>query len=434
MPVHIVVGLQWGDEGKAKALDVLSEDCDLVVRYAGGANAGHTVVVDGERFAFHLVPCGVVRPDVVSVVANGVAFEPQVFFKELDELDERGRAVGPERLRVSERAHLVMPYHRLLDGLAEREKGDAALGTTVRGIGPCYADKAARVGLRVGDLFRPEHFRTRVRARVEELNVLLAHRYGESALDAEAVAGEMLALAPRLEPYVTDTVAYLAEAVRAGRRILFEGAQAALLDIDLGTYPYVTSSNASACGAAAGAGVSPRAIGRILGVTKAYTTRVGAGPFPTEIEGAEGDAIRERGGEYGTTTGRPRRCGWFDAVAARYAARVNGIDAFVLTKLDVLGGCERVRIATAYRIGGRTIPHFPSHVEDLAAAEPVYEELDGWSEDITGARRVEDLPAAARRYLERVTGFLEVPCAMVSVGKDRAETVIPSTGKELAWS
>ena len=423
MPATVLVGLQWGDEGKAKVLDELAGKADIIVRYQGGSNAGHTVWLGSERYAFHLVPSGVLRPGKLCLVGNGVVFEPGLFLEEVDELKKRGVAIGPGNLRVSGLAHLVMPYHRLLDGLAEQRRGGSAIGTTGRGIGPAYADKAARTGLRVCDLLAPERFRARVAARLEELNPLLEKVYGQPPLDPGKVADEVLATAGRIGPFVADVSAILLDALDAGKSVLFEGAQGALLDIDFGTYPFVTSSNATTLGAAAGAGVPPFRLDRALGIVKAYTTRVGSGPFPTELRDATGEALRQKGGEFGTTTGRPRRTGWFDAVAVRYAARLNGVKQAALTKLDVLDGQAVVKIATGYSLHDRTVETFPAEADVLEAVEPVYEELPGWPQDISAARRFRDLPKAAQAYVLRLEQLTGLAFPVISVGHARDQTL-----------
>ncbi|HOX08145.1 MAG TPA: adenylosuccinate synthase [Planctomycetota bacterium] len=423
MPATVLVGLQWGDEGKAKVLDELAGEADIIVRYQGGSNAGHTVWLGQEKYAFHLVPSGVLRPGKLCLVGNGVVFEPGLFVEEVADLRKRGVKLGAENLRVSGLAHLVMPYHRLIDTLAEKRRGKSSIGTTGRGIGPAYADKAARTGLRVCDLLAPEYFLSRVAARLDELNPMLEKVYGHPALDPRKVADEVLAFAEPIRPMVADVSALLLDALDAGRSVLFEGAQGALLDIDFGTYPFVTSSNATTLGAAAGAGVPPFRLDKALGIVKAYTTRVGSGPFPTELLEATGEALRQKGGEFGTTTGRPRRCGWFDAVAVRYAARLNGVREAVLTKLDVLDGQPAVKIATAYRLDGRTTESFPADVAALSRVEPVYEQMPGWSEDTSKARKFDDLPAAARNYVLRLEKLSGLRFPGVSVGRGRDQTL-----------
>ncbi|MHC4820552.1 MAG: adenylosuccinate synthase, partial [Planctomycetota bacterium] len=361
MSVTCVVGAQWGDEGKARIVDLLSAEADLVVRYQGGANSGHTVVIGDETIKLHLIPVGVLRPDCVSVIGNGCVVDLRVLFEELDELRATGHPVDPDRLRVSDRAHLVLPYHRALDAAYEASRGKKKIGTTGRGIGPCYADKAAYKGIRVAALFDDDRLEKRVRSNCEEKNRVLG-ALGAEPVEAEAVLDELRSMRERVRPYCEDTVAFLRNEREAGKRILCEGAQATLLDVDHGTYPYVSASNASVLGVPAGSGISPRAISRIVSIAKAYTTRVGSGPFPTEDTGDEGDLIRERGREFGTTTGRPRRCGWLDAVALRYAAELCDSDEVALTKLDILAGFPKLRIATAYEIDGETTTRFPADV------------------------------------------------------------------------
>jgi adenylosuccinate synthase len=423
MPATVLVGLQWGDEGKAKVLDELAEQADVIVRFQGGSNAGHTVWVGSERYAFHLVPSGVLRPGKLCLIGNGVVLEPALFLKEVAELRSRGVGVDSANLRVSALAHLVMPYHRLLDSVSETRRGAGKIGTTGRGIGPAYADKYSRVGLRAGDLLRPELFRARVAERLDSLNPMLECVYGERPLDPEAVCREVMNDAAGLIPFVGDVSGMLLDALDAGRQVLFEGAQGALLDIDFGTYPFVTSSNSSTLGAAAGAGVPPFRLERAMGVVKAYTTRVGAGPFPTELSDPVGEALRKVGGEFGTTTGRPRRCGWFDAVAVRYAARLGGVGEAVLTKLDVLDGQRVLRIARAYRLAGRELPGFGAAAADLDRVEAVYEEMPGWMTSTAECRSYDELPAAARRYVERLEELTGLFFPIVSVGQLRGQSV-----------
>ncbi|MHC4247571.1 MAG: adenylosuccinate synthase [Planctomycetota bacterium] len=422
MPATVVVGLQWGDEGKAKVLDELSARADIVCRYQGGANAGHTVVVDGEKYKFHLVPCGVARPGKPCYVGNGVALDPAALLEEIRHFEGRGLEVR-DRLVISNRAHVVMPYHKAVEALAEKALGDAKIGTTLRGIGPCYADKYSRTGFRMADVVR-DGFAERAKARLEGVNAIVEGVYGEKPLTFEEAVAPAIEAARELAPMVGDVSELLNDALEAGREILFEGAQATLLDIDFGTYPFVTSSSASALGVPAGAGVAPWRIGHIVGLLKAYTTRVGAGPFPTEADDDAGPRLREKGAEFGTTTGRPRRCGWFDAVASRYAVRLNGVHEVAVSKLDVLSGEPVVKIATAYRLpDGSTTKLFPATLDDLAAVEPVYEEHEGWTEPLGDAREPADLPDAARRYVERLTELAGVGAALVSVGEDRGATI-----------
>jgi adenylosuccinate synthase len=423
MPSVVVVGAQWGDEAKAKVVDLLSEEADVVIRSQGGNNAGHTVVIDGEKFILHLVPCGVLRPARVSVIGNGVVVDPKYFIEEMEELRHRGVAVSPANLMLSDRAHLIMPWHRLLDQLSETAKAAGKIGTTGRGIGPCYADKMSRVGIRVVDLYDEKFFRARLEAALVEKNVLIEKLYGHTPLSADEVAAEYLDYAARIKPYVQDTQKYLSGALRDGKRLLFEAAQGTLLDIDHGTYPFVTSSNAAVFGACAGSGVTPRRIGRVMGVLKAYTTRVGGGPFPTELTGDLGGKLRENGQEFGATTGRPRRCGWLDAVACRYVARLNAFDALAITKIDVLTGLETLKVCTGYRVNGQVVDEFPSRLDALESAQPVYEELPGWSEDLSGTRTFEDLPKAARDYVRHIEDIMSAPVEIVSVGPGREQTI-----------
>lgn len=420
MSATVIVGLQWGDEGKAKVLDALAEEADMVVRYQGGSNAGHTVVVGGEKYAFHLVPSGILRLGRACVIGNGVVVEPRLLLEEIGQLEARGVEVKGS-LIVSDRAHLVMPYHRRL----EEAKGKAQkLGTTRRGIGPCYVDKMARVGIRVCDLYMPEGLRRRVLQRVEEVNNLLQKVYDEEPLDGEKIVSEYLEYAEELAPFVTDTVRYLNRALDEGKNLLFEGAQGSLLDVDFGTYPYVTSSNSTSCGVTSGSGVGPTRIDKIIGVVKAYTTRVGEGPFPTELTDELGQKLRDLGREYGTTTGRPRKCGWLDAVGVRYALEINHVDSIAITKLDILSGFDEVKICKAYRLaGGEVTERFPAKLEDLVSAEPVYESLHGWDEETESARTAEELPREARRYVERVAEILGVRVELVSVGSGRDATI-----------
>ncbi len=417
----VVVGAQWGDEGKGKVVDFLSERADVVVRYQGGANAGHTVVVDGAEFRLNLVPSGLLRGKT-SVVGNGVVVDPAQLLREMTALEAAGFDVS--RLFVSDAAHLILPYHRLLDRAEEERRGDRRLGTTGRGIGPAYRDKSARHGVRVGDLFEPEVFRRRLGDLLEHANHVLERVYNREAVDADAVVAEYLALGERLRPHVRDTALLVNDAIDRGERVLFEGAQGTLLDLDHGTYPYVTSSHPVAGGACIGAGVGPTRIGRVLAVVKAYCTRVGDGPFPTEEAGPVGDRLRERGREYGTTTGRPRRCGWLDLPALRYAVRVSGVTGFALTKLDTLTGFDPLRVAVAYELDGERLTEWPRHAHLLERCRPVYVDLPGWHEDIGGARRLEDLPREARAFLDLIEEATGVPLDLISVGPDRAATIV----------
>jgi adenylosuccinate synthase len=422
VPATIIVGVQWGDEGKAKVLDALAPETDIVVRYQGGSNAGHTVVVGSERYAFHLVPSGILHEKKVCVIANGCVVEPAELVKEIDELKARGVSIEGTNLLLSDRAHVVMPYHRLIDQLSEKRKeanGEGKIGTTGRGIGPAYVDKVARTGLRIIDLLRPDYFLERIRHRLTELNPLLTTVYKMEPLDAKKVADEVLAYAPRLKPYIADTASYINDALANNKRLLLEGAQGSLLDVDHGTYPFVTSSNATAGGATTGAGISPRRITLAIGVVKAYTTRVGSGPFPTELTDGIGEGLQTRGAEFGTTTGRKRRCGWYDAVGVRYAVEVSGIDALALTKLDVLTGEPEVKICTGYTVNGKKIDRFPCEHTVLAAVKPSYESMPGWSENIEGVRTYDKLPKAAQNYVKRLETLAGAPIRYVGVGRGR---------------
>ena len=423
-----VLGAQWGDEGKGKIVDLLAPRFSIVARYQGGHNAGHTVFVKGRKFVLHLIPSGILRDDVTCVIGNGVVVDPEALFAEVDELARLGVQVDG-RLLVSDRAHLILPYHRELDVLSEARRGERRIGTTSRGIGPAYEDKIARRGIRVCDLFHTAVLEEGVRENVTARNRVI----DDTTLDWRQVLDGLAAAAERLKPWIADTSVYLAGAVREGRSVLFEGAQGTLLDIDHGTFPFVTSSNASVGGICTGLGVPPRAIGAVLGVVKAYTTRVGEGPLPTELSDATGERLRESGQEYGASTGRPRRCGWFDAVAVRFAARVSGIDALALTKLDVLDGMDGVGICTAYRHGGTLLHEFPADLDLLAGSEPVYEFCEGWTAPTRGVRRFEDLPAAARAYVTRLEEVTGVPAAIVSTGSDREDTVVRPDSLVADW-
>ena len=414
-----VLGAQWGDEGKGKIVDMLTRHFSIVARYQGGHNAGHTVYVNGAKFILRLIPFGILHPGITCVIGNGVVVDPQALFAEVDELMKAGIDVTG-RILVSDKAHLILPYHKDLDLLSEARRGERKIGTTSRGIGPAYEDKIARRGIRVGDLSDPKGLEQNVRDNVTARNRLVQ----DSTMDWRPVLEQLLKHAERLKPMVRDVSVLLTQAMRDGKSIMFEGAQGTLLDIDHGTYPYVTSSNASAGGVATGLGIPPRAIGKVLGVAKAYTTRVGEGPFPTELSGEIGNRLRETGSEYGAVTGRPRRCGWYDAVAIRYAVRINGLDGLALTKLDVLDGFERLDICTSYRSGGRTLTELPSDIGQLAQCEPVYESMPGWSAPTKGARTFDQLPEAARKYIARLEEVSGVRAVIVSTGSERDDTVI----------
>jgi adenylosuccinate synthase len=424
-----VLGAQWGDEGKGKIVDLLTPSFTVVARYQGGHNAGHTVYVDGQKFVLHLIPSGILHPGVTCIIGNGVVIDPQALFAEVDMLAGLGVDVG-QRLIISDKAHLILPYHRELDILSEARRGERRIGTTSRGIGPAYEDKIARRGIRVGDLGSSSTvLADAVRDNVAARNRLIP----DSAMDAQQVLADLQAAWTRMKPWVKDVSVYLAEARRDGRAVMYEGAQGTLLDIDHGTYPYVTSSNATIGGVLTGLGVGPKAIDGVLGVAKAYLTRVGEGPMPTELNDALGERLRESGQEYGASTGRPRRCGWYDAVAVRYAARVNGLDALVITKLDVLDELDELSVCTAYRCGGQTLTDFPSDLALLAQCEPIYETLPGWDAPTKGIRRFADLPENAKRYLAFLEQASGVPAAIVSTGSDRHDTIIREDSSVAAW-
>ncbi len=421
MPAIVLLGAQWGDEGKGKATDLLGSSVDYVVKYNGGNNAGHTIVIDGDKYALHLLPSGILTPGCVPVIGNGVVIDLAVLFEEIDGLEARG--VDTSKLLVSASAHLIGPQHRTIDKVAERFLGKAKLGTTGRGIGPTYADKMSRVGVRVQDLFDEKILRQKVEGSLELKNHLLVKVYNRRAITVDEVVEEFLSYAERLRPLVADTVLVLGEALDRGDTVLLEGGQATLLDVDHGTYPFVTSSNPTSGGACTGSGIPPTRIDRVIAVVKAYTTRVGSGPFPTELLDADGEKLRDDGAEFGTTTGRPRRCGWYDAVVARYAARVNGVTDFVLTKLDVLTGWEKVPVCVAYEVDGVRHEEMPMTQTDFHHAKPVYELLDGWDEDISGARSLDDLPKTAQAYVAALEEMSGAPISAIGVGPGRDETV-----------
>jgi adenylosuccinate synthase len=422
MPAIVLLGAQWGDEGKGKATDLLGDQVDYVVKYNGGNNAGHTIVIGDEKYALHLLPAGVLTPSVTPVIGNGVVVDLGVLFGEIDGLEARG--VDTSRLVVSANAHVITSYHTTSDKVGERFLGNAKIGTTGRGIGPAYADKMSRLGVRAQDLFDEKILRQKVEGALELKNQLLVKAYNRKALSVDAVVEELLVHADRLRPLVVDTSLLLAKALDDGKVVLLEGGQATMLDVDHGTYPFVTSSNPTAGGACTGSGIPPTRIDRVIAIVKAYTTRVGSGPFPTEQLDAGGERLREQGAEFGTTTGRPRRCGWYDAVIARYSARINGVTDFVLTKLDVLTGFEKIPVCVGYRIGGKTYDEMPMTQTEFHHAEPVYEELPGWDEDISAARSIDDLPKNARRYVEAVESMTSVPISVVGVGADRDASIV----------
>ncbi|HEY9653454.1 MAG TPA: adenylosuccinate synthase [Coleofasciculaceae cyanobacterium] len=418
----VVIGAQWGDEGKGKITDLLSRSADVVVRYQGGVNAGHTVVVQGQTFKLHLIPSGILYPNTECIIGSGTVIDPQVLIQELDQLEALN--ISTEKLLISETAHVTMPYHRLIDQASEERRGNHKIGTTGRGIGPTYADKSERIGIRVLDLIDPDTLRSQLTWTINYKNVILEKLYNIPPLDPETVVEQYLEYAERLRPHVVDCSLKIYDAIRQRRNILFEGAQGTLLDLDHGTYPYVTSSNPVAGGACVGAGVGPTTIDRVIGVSKAYTTRVGEGPFPTELDGEMGDLLCDRGAEFGTTTGRRRRCGWFDAVIGRYAVRINGIDCLAITKLDVLDTLEEIKVCVAYEIDGQRCEDFPSSSRRFARCQPIYKTMPGWQQSTEHCRTLEDLPKQALDYLKFLAELMDVPIALVSLGASRDQTII----------
>jgi len=416
----VVVGTQWGDEGKGKITDYLAEKADVVARYQGGNNAGHTILIDNKKYKLTMVPSGIFNQNKLCVIGNGMVINPAALVEEIQYIQDNG--FSTDNLKISDRAHVIMPYHLVLDALEEDRKADNKIGTTRKGIGPCYMDKAARNGIRIADLMVPEAFAEKARAIIADKNQIITQMYGGEALDADGIIRDYLELAEKLRSFVTDTSVVLNDAIDAGKKVLFEGAQGVMLDIDQGTYPYVTSSNPSAGGVCIGSGVGPSKIREVIGVAKAYTTRVGDGPFPTELDNEIGQWIRDKGHEYGTVTGRPRRVGWFDSVVVRHARRVSGITGLSLNSLDVLTGLETVKICTAYKFRGELMEHYPANLKLLEECEAVYEELPGWSEDITGAKKISDLPETTQRFIQRITELTGIPIAIFSVGRNRDQT------------
>ncbi|MEW9078938.1 adenylosuccinate synthase [Terrisporobacter glycolicus] len=423
MKTVAVVGSQWGDEGKGKVIDFLATQADVVIRGQGGNNAGHTLVVDGKKFALRLIPSGILNPNTINVIGNGIVFDPKGFFEEIEMLESNG--ISTKNIKISDRAHIVFPYHKELDGLAEEARGDNKIGTTKKGIGPCYMDKTERSGIRVCDLMNKEVFAKKLKLQIEAKNKIVTGVYEKEAMfDFEEVYNEFIVYAEKMRPFVDDTTVIVYDAIKANKKVLFEGAQGTLLDLDLGTYPFVTSSHPISGGFAVGAGVGPNMIKDVVGIVKAYTTRVGEGPFVTELHDETGDKIRTQGHEFGTVTGRARRCGWFDAVIVKYAARVNGLTSISFMLLDVLTGFDKIKICTAYKMGDEIINNFPASLEDLAKCEPVYEELDGWHEDITKVENFDDLPENAKKYVARIEELIDVNIDLVSVGPNRTQTII----------
>ncbi|HVF66877.1 MAG TPA: adenylosuccinate synthase [Pyrinomonadaceae bacterium] len=433
--VIVVIGAQWGDEGKGKIVDLLAERFDLVARYQGGHNAGHSVKVGDKSYALHLIPSGIIHEGKTCVLGNGMVIDPIAFFAEADRLSAQGLQVTPERVKVSSRAHLILPYHRALDHTSEERLGNEKVGTTLRGIGPAYEDKAGRRGIRVADALDADHLRTRIERNIEDANLII-RRYRGTTLDAEQVFNEISPLVERMSAFVTDTTAFVNRAVREGQSVLVEGAQATLLDVDHGTYPFVTSSSTTSGGVCAGLGIAPKRISGVLGIVRTYSTRVGEGPFPTEmLEGEEeiGQLIRERGHEYGVSTGRPRRCGWFDAFATRYAAEINGFDTVALTKLDILDTLDEIKVCTGYRLKGESCESFPAVSHELREVEPVYETLPGWNSSTEGVTELESLPARARDYVEFISEQIGVPVGLVSTGPERGQTILVRDSALARW-
>lgn len=423
MPGYVIVGMQWGDEGKGKTVDYLTERADVVVRYAGGNNAGHTVVVNGKKTVLHLIPCGILHGGTSCVIGNGTVIDPGVLLQEIGRLAEAGCTVNG-RLHISEAAHVIMPYHRVIDAAQDRLRGKNKVGTTGRGIGPVYADKASRTGIRFGDLLDRETFEEKLAFALEHMNTLLTKVYGEQPMDFKALRDEYLGYADRLRGHVADTVDLVHTALSAGKRVIFEGAQGALLDLDHGTYPYVTSSTTMAGGVFGGAGVGPGHVNGVIGILKAYMTRVGEGPMPTELIDANGERLRDIGKEYGATTGRPRRCGWLDTVPLRRVIQICGVTHIVMTKLDVLSGFDPIPVCVGYELDGKKLTNFPSRISQLERVKPVYENVQGWKDDIGACRTWDDLPPAARAYVRRIEALLGASISVVSVGPDRDQTLV----------
>lgn len=422
MPVSVVIGTQWGDEGKGKIVDLLSDEIDIVARYQGGANAGHTICWGDKTFVLHLVPSGIFHEDVVCVIGNGVVIDPVAVMEEIRMIRDLGYDVE-DRLLISHNAHLIMPYHKRIEEVKERSRDAGAIGTTGRGIGPAYVDKFARTGVRVVDLLDRDVLRKKLRESIEEKNAILRGVYGAEELNVEAIVEEYVEFDKLIDPYVVDTTQYLCNALKDGKRVLAEGAQGSLLDVDFGTYPFVTSSHPTVGGCCTGLGVPPTAINRVIGIVKAYCTRVGNGPFPTELTDVMGERLRKEGHEFGATTGRPRRCGWLDLVALRYTSMINGLTEYAITKLDVLSGFDEIKVCTAYRYDGKTTSRFPSETQTLERVEPVYESFSGWKENISEVEHAADLPAAARDYLGFIAEWTGVPIRMISTGPKREQTI-----------
>ncbi|WP_457568434.1 adenylosuccinate synthase [Desulfurobacterium sp.] len=418
-----IVGTQWGDEGKGKIVDILSDRADIIARFQGGNNAGHTVVISGNKYVLHLLPSGILHEEKICVLGNGMVIDLEALINEIEFIKRVGKSTNG-RILLSERAHVILPYHKQLDAASETKKGDGSIGTTLKGIGPAYRDKAGRMGIRIADLKNSETFKKRLVENIREKSIILKYVYGyEPDLNADEIYTSTMRAFEKLEPFVTDTIKFLNKAIDEGKNVLFEGAQATLLDIDAGTYPFVTSSNSSALGIASGTGISPKKVQKIAGIAKAYTTRVGSGPFPTELGCQLGELLRARGHEYGSTTGRPRRCGWLDLVAVKYSATVNDLDSLVITKLDVLDAFEEIKICTTYKLNGKTIESFPSTVEELESVEPVYETLPGWRTETTRIKEFDKLPENAKKFIKFIEEYLNIPVSLVSTGPQRDEII-----------
>lgn len=420
----VVIGAQWGDEGKGKITDFLAETADVVVRYQGGNNAGHTVIANDKKYKLHLIPSGILYDEKLCIIGNGVVIDPKALLDEIEYLENEGVKVNPSKLLISDRAHVIMPYHKLIDALSEKQRGSKDIGTTGKGIGPCYTDKHERTGIRICDLLNKEVFAEKLKTNLENKNRLISEIYGNEKLSFDEIYNSYLQYAERLRSFITDTSYILYEKIKENKRVLFEGAQGTLLDIDYGTYPYVTSSHPISGGVCIGAGVGPTMIDRVVGVCKAYTTRVGKGPFPTELFDEIGELIREKGFEYGTTTGRARRCGWLDLVILKYAVRISGLTSIAITKIDTLAGIDKIKVCTGYELDGKVIDYFPASLEDLARCKPIYKEFDGWDDSIQNAKTYEDLPQNAKEYLKFIEDFTGVRISIVSVGPERENTIV----------
>ena len=422
MSTAVIVGAQWGDEGKGKIIDYLAAEADVVVRGQGGNNAGHTVVVGDKKYALHLIPSGILYPETINVIGNGVVFDPEGFLMEVERLEAEG--VSTKNIRISDRAHVIFPYHKVIDTLAEEARGAQMIGTTKKGIGPCYMDKVERSGIRICDLMDEEIFIHKVTAQIDRKNEVIEKIYGGKPINKNEIIEKYLEYAEKIKPYVDDTTVIVYDEIKSNKKVLFEGAQGSLLDIDLGTYPYVTSSHPISGGFTVGSGVGPNMIEEVLGIAKSYTTRVGKGPFVTELDNEIGDKIRIAGNEFGTTTGRARRCGWFDAVMVKYSSRINGMTCIALMLLDVLTGFDKIKICTGYKLDDKIIDYFPASLKVLSKCKPVYEEFDGWHQDITKARSFEELPENARKYIDRIEELIGIPVKMVSIGPKRSQTIV----------